>query len=114
MVVPTFINAGTDFFLQASPEAHDAGLVLAAKQRATAYAQAGVSEIFVPGIFKPEQIRDVRAAATLPVNVTMMASLQSHAELAQLGIAGISYGPGPYLEAMKFIGQAARKAMQGE
>ncbi len=87
--------------------------MLAAIQRATAYAQAGVSRFFVPGIFKPEQIRDVRAAATLPVNVMMMASWRSHAELAQLGIARISYGPGPYREAMKFIEQAARKAIQG-
>ena len=111
--MPIFINARTDFFLQVSPEARDAGLVLTAKQRATAYAQAGVSGFFVPGIFKPEQIRDVRAAATLPVNVMMMASLPPHAELAQLGVTRISYGPGPYREAMKFIEQAARKAIQG-
>jgi 2-methylisocitrate lyase-like PEP mutase family enzyme len=111
--VPLFINARTDFFLQAKPEAHDAELVAAAKQRAAAYAQAGASGIFVPGIFKPEQIRDVCAATTLPVNVMMMASLPSHAELARLGVARISYGPGPYRDAMRFIEQAARKAIQG-
>jgi 2-methylisocitrate lyase-like PEP mutase family enzyme len=87
--------------------------VLAAKQRAVAYAQAGASGFFVPGIFKPEHIRDVCAAATLPVNVMMTASLPSHAELAQLGVARISHGPGPYRDAMKFIEQAAREAMQG-
>jgi methylisocitrate lyase len=43
----------------------------------------------------------------------MMASLPSQAELAQFGVARISYGPGPYREAMKFIEQAARKAIQG-
>jgi 2-methylisocitrate lyase-like PEP mutase family enzyme len=111
--VPLFINARADVFLQARPETHDAGLVLAVKQRAAAYAQAGASGFFVPGIFKPEQIRDVCAAAALPVNVMMMASLPSHAELAQLGVARISYGPGPYREAMKFIEQAARKAIHG-
>jgi 2-methylisocitrate lyase-like PEP mutase family enzyme len=114
LAVPLFINARTDFFLQARPEAHDAGFVLAAKQRAAAYAQAGASGFFVPGIFKLEHVRDVCAAATLPVNVMIVASLPSHAELAQLGVARISYGPCPYREAMKFIKQAARKAMQGE
>ena len=111
--MPLFINARTDFFLQANPETHDAGLVLAAKQRAAAYAQAGASGFFVPGIVKLEHVRDVCAAATLPVNVMMMASLPPHAVLAQLGVARISYGPGPYREAMKFIEQAARKAIQG-
>lgn len=111
--VPLFINARTDFFLQARPEAHDAGIVLEVKQRAAAYAQAGASGFFVPGIFQPEQIRDVCAATTLPVNVMMMASLPPHAVLAQLGVARISYGPGPYREAMKFIEQAARIAIQG-
>ena len=111
--VPLFINARTDFFLQAKPEGHDAGLVLAAQQRAAAYADAGASGIFVPGIFKPEQIRDVCSATTLPVNVMMVASLPPHAELARLGVARISHGPGPYLAAMKFIEQAARKAIQG-
>jgi 2-methylisocitrate lyase-like PEP mutase family enzyme len=112
--VPLFINARTDFFLQAKPEAHDSGLVAAAKERATAYAAAGASGFFVPGIFKPDQIRDVCAATTLPVNVMMMASLPSHAELVQLGVARISHGPGPYRDAMKFIEQAARKALQGK
>jgi 2-methylisocitrate lyase-like PEP mutase family enzyme len=111
--VPLFINARTDFFLQARPEAHDAALVLAAKQRAAAYAAAGASGLFVPGIFKPEQIRDVCAATTLPVNVMMMDSLPPHAELVQLGVARISYGPGPYRDAMKFIQHAARKAIEG-
>jgi 2-methylisocitrate lyase-like PEP mutase family enzyme len=111
--VPLFINARTDFFLQARPEAHDAGLVHAVKQRAAAYAQAGASGFFVPGIFQPEQIRDVCAATTLPVNVMMMESLPPQAELAQFGVARISYGPAPYREAMKFVERAARKAIQG-
>ena len=100
-------------FLQARPEAHDAELVLAAKQRATVYARAGASGFFVPGIVKPEQIRDVCAATALPVNVMVIASLPPHSKLAQLGVARISHGPGPYRDAMKFIEQAARKAIQG-
>ncbi len=111
--VPLFINARTDFFLQAGPEAHDAALVLAVRQRAAAYAMAGASGLFVPGIFKPEQVREVCGATALPVNVMMMASLPPPAELAQLGVARISHGPGPYRDAMKFVEQAARKAIHG-
>jgi 2-methylisocitrate lyase-like PEP mutase family enzyme len=111
--VPLFINARTDFFLQAKPELHDAALLLAVKQRAVAYAKAGASGLFVPGIFRSEQIREVCAAIALPVNVMMMASLPPRAELVQLGVARISHGPGPYRDAMKFIEQAARKAIQG-
>ena len=111
--VPLFINARTDFFLQAKPEGHDAGLVLAVKQRAAAYADAGASGLFVPGIVRAEQIRDVCSASTLPVNVMMMATLPPPAELAQLGVARISHGPGPYRAAMRFIEQVAREAIQG-
>jgi 2-methylisocitrate lyase-like PEP mutase family enzyme len=111
--VRLFINARTDFFLQARPEAHDAGLVHAVQQRAAAYAQAGASGLFVPGIFRTEQIREVCAATALPVNVMLMASLPTPAELAQLGVARISHGPGPYRDAMRFIEQTARKAFQG-
>ena len=46
--VPLYINARTDFFLQAEPAQHDAKLVAAAKERATAYAAAGASGLFVP------------------------------------------------------------------
>lgn len=112
LAVRLFINARTDFFLQAEPQAHDAALVLAVKQRAAAYADAGASGFFVPGIVDPEQIRDVCATSTLPVNVMMMASLPPRAELARLGVARISHGPGPYRAAMRFIEQAAREAMQ--
>jgi 2-methylisocitrate lyase-like PEP mutase family enzyme len=111
--MPLFINARTDFFLQSEPDAHDEALVSAACQRAVVYAQAGASGFFVPGIFRPEQIRAVCAATTLPVNVMMMASLPSHAVLARLGVARISHGPGPYRDAMKFVEQAAREAIQG-
>jgi 2-methylisocitrate lyase-like PEP mutase family enzyme len=43
----------------------------------------------------------------------MMASLPRPAELAQLGVARISHGPGPYRAAMKFVEQAAREAFAG-
>jgi len=47
----------------------------------------------------------------LPVNVMMMPTLPSPAELATLGVARISHGPGPYVAAMEFVEQAARAAL---
>jgi 2-methylisocitrate lyase-like PEP mutase family enzyme len=112
--VPLFINARTDFFLQTDPARHDASLVAAAKERAAAYAAAGANGLFVPCIHKAEHIREVCAATTLPVNVMMMPTLPSRAELARLGVARISHGPGPYRAAMQFLEQAARDAIHGQ
>jgi len=109
--VPLFINARTDLFLQAAPARHDKNMVHAALQRAEAYAEAGASGLFVPGIFQAEHIREVCADTALPVNVMMMSSLPSRSELAQLGVARISHGPGPYRAAMQFVEQAARQAI---
>ena len=111
LALPLYINARTDFFLQADPSKHDASLVAAAKDRAAAYADAGASGLFVPCIYKPEHIRSVCAATTLPVNVMMMPSLPPRTELAELGVARISHGPGPYRAAMQFVEQAAREAI---
>jgi 2-methylisocitrate lyase-like PEP mutase family enzyme len=111
--VPLFINARTDFFLQVDPARHDAKLVAAARDRAAAYAAAGASGLFVPCIFEAEHIRAVCAATALPVNVMMMPTLPPRAELARLGVARISHGPGPYRAAMQFVEQAAREAIAG-
>jgi len=40
-----------------------------------------------------------------------MSSLPPLAELARLGVARISHGPGPYEAAMQFVEQAARAAL---
>src|SRR3954468_14575501 len=45
-----FINARTDIFLKAKRESHDAAMVEAALERGRAYADAGASGFFVPGL----------------------------------------------------------------
>jgi 2-methylisocitrate lyase-like PEP mutase family enzyme len=111
--VQLFINARTDYFLLSGPERHDAAMVRMALDRAAAYAGAGASGLFVPGICRTEYIRAVCAGTKLPVNVMMMPTLPPAAELARLGVARISHGPGPYRAAMSFIEQAARAAITG-
>lgn len=109
--MPLFINARTDYFLQTPPGNHDANLVRAAQDRAAAYLQAGASGLFVPGIVQADHIRAVCASTPLPVNVMMMPTLPPLAELALLGVARVSHGPGPYVAAMEFVEQAAREAL---
>ena len=50
MSIPAYINARTDIFLNADAARHDATMLDAALQRAAAYAAAGGTGFFVPGL----------------------------------------------------------------
>ena len=109
--IPAYINARTDVFLKAEPARHDSTLVDIALQRAAAYAAAGASGLFVPGLTNAELIGPLCTASPLPVNVMVTPALPPRAELARLGVARISHGPGPYRAAMRFLEDAARAAL---
>ncbi len=98
--VPLFINARTDVFLEESDRSKHEGLMDEAKDRGAVYAEAGASGFFVPGLVDPHLVGEICEAIALPVNVMMMDGAPSVPELASLGVARISYGPGPYFEAM--------------
>jgi len=108
--VPFFINARTDIFLQSEPSGHEAHIE-EAMQRARAYARAGASGFFTPGLKQPDQIRKLCEGSPLPVNIMIMSDTPSNRELATLGTARISYGPGPYREAMSMLKAAAQLAL---
>ncbi len=109
--IPAFINARTDVFLKADAPKHDAVLLDAALLRAAAYADAGASGLFVPGLVDAGLIGKLCAASPLPVNVMVLPALPPRAQLAKLGVARISHGPGPYRLAMQFLEKAAREAL---
>ncbi|WP_064707799.1 isocitrate lyase/PEP mutase family protein [Rhizobium bangladeshense] len=94
--MPFFINARTDLFLAESDLSKHAGLVDEAIERGRAYAAAGGSGFFVPGLIDPGLIEKICAASSLPVNVMMRAGAPDVKTLAELGVRRISYGPGPY------------------
>lgn len=99
-VLPGFwINARTDVCLQAKPEAHEAAIadVIA---RGAAYAEAGASSFFVPGLKNLALIREVCAASALPVNVMLGPEASGFGALAAAGVRRISYGPHPWRAAM--------------
>jgi 2-methylisocitrate lyase-like PEP mutase family enzyme len=110
LAIPAFINARTDVFLKSDPSSHDAELLGAALTRAAAYADAGASGLFVPGLVASNLIGKLCAVSPLPVNVMVLPALPPPAQLAKLGVARISHGPGPYRLAMRALEQAAREA----
>jgi 2-methylisocitrate lyase-like PEP mutase family enzyme len=111
--IPAFINARTDLFLHAEPAHHNAELVDQALQRAGAYAESGASGFFAPGLVDEALIGKLCAACSLPVNILARPHAPSAQRLADLGVARISHGPGPYREAMGLLENAARKVLGG-
>ena len=108
-----FINARTDIFLAATPETHDDAMLDAAIARAKAYADAGASGFFAPGLRDEALIARLCDAVALPVNIMMAPGVPAHARLAALGVARISHGPGPYRQAMAAV-EAAARAIYGD
>lgn len=99
--VPLFINARTDLFLrEPNPDWH-AGLMPQALERLEAYEAAGASGFFVPGLQDPELIERLCEASNLPVNVMISTEGPDKETLAELGVARISHGPGPFRQAMR-------------
>lgn len=107
-----FINARTDVFFQAPPREHDTAMADAAMERAKAYADAGADGLFVPGLIDLRSIASLVASSPLPVNVMIAEGSPDVRALADAGVARISYGPTPYLIAMKALADAAHKNLQ--
>jgi 2-methylisocitrate lyase-like PEP mutase family enzyme len=108
--VSAFINARTDIFLKAKPDAHDNAAVDQALERARAYADGGASSFFVPGLADERLLARVCEGSPLPVNAMMFPGMPDKKRLAELGLARISHGPGPYRQAMAALTECARAA----
>ncbi|MEM8695908.1 MAG: isocitrate lyase/phosphoenolpyruvate mutase family protein [Pseudomonadota bacterium] len=109
-----FINARTDMWLQSGvATVPEEDRFDAAVERAQAYADAGASGFFAPGLADPDQIGTLCEASPLPVNVMMFDAMPDTARLAELGVARISYGPGPWRDAMAALTEAAKAVFEG-
>ena len=107
--IPLFINARTDLFLQAPSAASHVELVDEAKARAVRYGEAGASGFFVPGLAEAALIADLCQHTPMPINTMMSDSGPSMTELAELGVARVSFGPSPYAALMGVLSQHARE-----
>lgn len=105
--IPFFINARTDVFLKTYPAVHSREQLEEVVTRANAYQQAGASGLFAPGLRDPELIRELCAQSPLPVNIMVLPDTPSNSEMAALGVARISYGPGPYRQMIASLKSAA-------
>ncbi|HEX6740968.1 MAG TPA: isocitrate lyase/phosphoenolpyruvate mutase family protein [Sphingomicrobium sp.] len=106
-----FINARTDLFLKAKPEAHDSALVDQAIERGRAYAEAGVNGYFIPGLANLELVARICGAVRIPVNAMHLPGGPSRADWAKAGIARVSHGPFPYMAMQQWLTAEARAAL---
>jgi 2-methylisocitrate lyase-like PEP mutase family enzyme len=107
--VALFINARTDVFLgQGRDAAQSVGEAL---DRAKAYAAAGASGFFIPGLQDDALIGRICDGVTMPVNVMVMDGVPSNDRLIELGVSRISYGPIPYIRATSVLQQDAKKVL---
>ncbi len=109
--IPAFINARTDIFLKAKPETHDNAMLDDAIARAGAYADAGASGFFAPGLRDEGLIARLCESTDLPVNIIALPGTPDTATLASLGVARISYGPVPYRQMLGWLQEQAKQAL---
>ncbi|MGK6316164.1 isocitrate lyase/PEP mutase family protein [Neorhizobium sp. DT-125] len=105
--LPFFINARTDLFLQEADRTRHAALLDEAIERAAAYADAGGSGFFAPGLADDDLIARLCEASPLPVNIMMFSGVSAPKRLAELGVGRVSYGPGPYRAMMARLKEEA-------
>ena len=109
--IPYFINARTDVFFQGPAEQGDAAMVEEALKRARAYAEAGASGLFAPGLKDLTLIARLAKASPLPLNIMAGGTTPGLPVLAEAGVSRISHGPGPYSLAMRALAESARAAL---
>ncbi len=106
-----FINARTDIFLKAKPDAHTPQMLDAAILRAKAFADAGGDGFFAPGLADSAMIERLCKECPLPVNIIALPYVPAPKTLKGLGVARISYGPVPYKKMMACLEGEARQAL---
>lgn len=107
-----FINARTDVYLRnLAPEGAEA--VALVQKRARTYAQAGADGLFVPGLVKGEQIRQVASATRLPLNLMLLPGLPDTPHLALAGVRRLSAGPALFLSAHAQLAADTTAYMKG-
>jgi 2-methylisocitrate lyase-like PEP mutase family enzyme len=109
--IPLFINARADVVLPLPTDQHTESHRDQLIERAQAYAEAGASGFFAPGLVNPDFIGRLCEASPLPVNILVWAGVPSSRALADLGVARISYGGGTYRTAMGAFKEAGKAAI---
>jgi 2-methylisocitrate lyase-like PEP mutase family enzyme len=106
-----FINARSDIVLPLPAAEHSNSHLDELIERARAYADAGASGFFAPGLIDRKFIGKLCEASPLPVNILMVPNVPSTKELADLGVARVSYGGGTYRTTIQAFRDAAQTAL---
>ena len=111
--VPAFINARTDIFLKAMKAQIDPtrAMLDEAIARARAYADSGADGFFAPGLKDIAMIAELCEASELPVNIIALPGTPAATDLADAGVARISYGPVPYNQMVAWFTEQAKTAL---
>ncbi len=107
-----WINARADLFIVTQREQHDTALVDTVIERAKAYADAGADSLFVPFVYDAALIGRLCEKSPLPVNILVGQGIPDHKTLAELGVARISHGHGPWAAAMAWLEDQARSIFE--
>jgi 2-methylisocitrate lyase-like PEP mutase family enzyme len=104
------INARTDVYLfqVGAPETR----FEAAVRRANLYREAGADCLFVPGVIDADTIAALAKAIDGPLNIMAMPGAPSASQLAALGVARVSVGPGIAQVALAATQRAARELLE--
>ena len=105
--VPIVINARTDVFLGSGADMDEA------VERARAYLGAGADCAFIPGVRDLATLEQLVIRVRGPISVFAGAGSPTLAELARIGVARVSYGPGPMGIAMAALKGAAESLLAG-
>ncbi|MEO0422846.1 MAG: isocitrate lyase/phosphoenolpyruvate mutase family protein [Pseudomonadota bacterium] len=110
--VELFINARTDLFFGVDGGLHE-GLTDEAVDRCAAYRDAGADGFFVPGLTDDRLVERLVKDTVLPVNVMLLNHRRPIAAFADLGVARVSFGPAPYLQAQAALEAGYREVVGG-
>jgi 2-methylisocitrate lyase-like PEP mutase family enzyme len=92
--VDIVLNARVDSFLRAGPDADPAAVVDDAVRRGRRYAEAGADCVYPIAARGRDAIRRLVAESGAPVNIVAVPGGLGRAELAELGVARVSFGGG--------------------
>ncbi|GAA3052240.1 hypothetical protein GCM10010448_39310 [Streptomyces glomeratus] len=101
--MPLFVNARVDTRLRGT------GGLGETLKRAAAFLAAGADGVFVPGVVDPVTVKVLAEGAEGPLNVMVGPGAPPVAELAALGVARVSAGPGIAQAANGLVHRAARE-----
>jgi 2-methylisocitrate lyase-like PEP mutase family enzyme len=108
--IPLVINARTDALRYA--EGDDEAKLQEAIRRASAYRDAGADCVYPMGLTNREAISRFVRALECPVNVMIRKGLPSLAELEELGVARVSFGPDASYAAMGLLKKISREILE--